>query len=111
MSNIVCLTENILEQSPGLLRVSLPEVGGGYELTCSPFLVQAVGDCCGVSFVFWAKHGEWEFQVEDERGHAFPAGDRRRFVRREPYDADKPGALGLEWAARILRSCLVEWWS
>lgn len=110
-AKMIYLTEDIIEQSSGLLRMTLPEVGGSYELTCSPFLVQATGDCCGVAFSFWAKHGEWEFQVKNEQGHAFPSGDPRRFVVRKHYDENKPGALGLEWAARILRSCLSEWWS
>lgn len=81
------------------------------ELTCSTFLVQATGDCCGVDFCFWAKHGEWEFEAVDEHGQPFPIGDPRRFVRREHYDENEPGAPGLEWAARVLRSCLSEWWS
>ena len=104
------LAEEVVERAPGLLRVSLPEVGGSYELTCSPLLVQAVGDCDGVDFYFRAKYEEWEFETEDERGHPFPEGDPRRFVRRDYYDAAKPGSMGVELAARILRRCLAEWW-
>jgi hypothetical protein len=104
------LAEDIIEQTLGLLRVELPEVGGEYELTCSPFLVQAVGQCSGVDFYFRAKYGEWEFETEDEQGHPFHEGDSRRFTRGGSYDTRKPGAMGIEWAARILRRCLAEWW-
>ena len=105
------LTEDIVERGSGLLRVKLPEVGGEYELTCSPSLVQAVGSCAGVDFYFRAKYEEWEFETEDERGHPFPDSDARRFIRRDCYDAAKTGAMGVEWAARILRRCLAEWWN
>jgi hypothetical protein len=104
------LIEEIIEQDGCLRRVNLPEVGGDYELTCSPVLVQAVGSTCGVDFYFRAKYGEWEFETEDKHGHPFPEGDPRRFVRRDYYDETKPGAMRVEWAARILRRCLAQWW-
>ena len=75
------IAEDIIEQSASLLRVQLPEVAGEYELTCSPLLVQAVGHCSGVDFCFRAKHGNWEFETEDEQGHPMPEGDSRRFAR------------------------------
>jgi hypothetical protein len=53
----------------------------------------------------------WEFETEDEHGHLYPVGDARRFILRESYDEAKPGAMGVEWAARILRRCLSKWWS
>ena len=102
--------EEVIEQAPGLLRVRLPAVDGEYELTYSPSLVQAVGECSGVDFCFHAKHGSWEFETEDEHGHCFPEGDPRRFVLSGRYDKSKPEAMGMEWAARLLRSCLAEWW-
>lgn len=103
------LAEDVLEQAPGLLRVQFPEVGGDYELTCSPALVQAVGRCCDVDFYFRAKYGEWEFESEDEHGRPFPEGDLRRFARAGTFDEEKPGAMDVEWARRILRRCLAEW--
>jgi hypothetical protein len=105
------LAEEIMEQAPSLLRVKLPEVDGEYELTCSPCLVQAVGECSGVDFYLRAKHGRWEFETEDEQGHPFPEKDPRRFVLLGRYDERKPGTMGMEWAARLLRRCLAEWWT
>ena len=104
------LAEEMVERGPGLLRVKLPEVSGKYELTCSPALVQAVGSCAGVDFYFRAKYEEWEFETEDEQGHPFLDGDPRQFVRRDYYDSAKTGAMEVEWAARILRRCLAQWW-
>jgi hypothetical protein len=66
---VVELTEEVVEEGHNQLRVRLPDVDGEYELTCSPFLVQAVGKCCGVDFSFRAKFGEWEFETEDGHGH------------------------------------------
>jgi hypothetical protein len=103
------ITENVIEQKPGLLRVDLPDCDGSYELTCSPLLVQAVGDCFGIAFYFGAKHGDWEFETEDEVGHPFPEGDARRFMEKGRYDIAKPGVMGLEWSARLLRRCLEQW--
>jgi hypothetical protein len=103
------LAEEIIERSPGLLRVKLPEAGGEYELTCSPSLVQAVGECAGVNFYFRAKYGNWEFETENQHGHAFPEGDPRRFALIDRYDQSKAGAMGMEWAARLLKRCLAEW--
>jgi hypothetical protein len=104
------LAEEIIEQTPYVLRVQLPEVGGEYELTCSCSLVQAVGQCSGMDFYFRAKHSRWEFETEDQHGHPFPEKDSRRFTRLGTYDPQKPGAMSIEWAARILRRCLAEWW-
>ena len=108
---MVELTEEVVEEGPSHLRAKLPDVAGEYELTCSPFLVQAVGKCCGVDFYFRAKYGEWEFETWDEHGHLFPEGDPRRFVLRDSFDKAKPGAMGLDWAARLLRRCLAKWWA
>ena len=72
------LLEEVIEQGPGLLRVSLPEVDGEYELTCSLILSQAVGTCLGVDSYFRVKHGEWEFETQNEQGHPFPEGDPRQ---------------------------------
>jgi len=105
------LDEEIVEQGPGRLRVSLPEVGGGYELTSSRPMAQATGDCCGVRFYFRAKHGEWEFETEDDHGHSFPAGDARAFALRGAYDENKPNSMEVEWARRLLRQCLAEFWN
>jgi hypothetical protein len=104
------LVEEVIEQDPGLLRVTFPEAGGGYELTCSPDFAQAVGDCCGVDFYFRAKYGKWEFETEDKQGHAFPEGDPHHFICRGSYDRRKPGGMRMQWVARILRQCLAEWW-
>jgi hypothetical protein len=107
---MVELTEEIIEQAPGLLRVKLPDVGGEYELTCSPVLVQAVGKCAGVDFYFRAKHGRWEFETEDEFGHSFAENDPLRFKLTDRSDHKKPGAMGMNWSARLLRRCLAKWW-
>lgn len=104
------LAEEIVEKTPHFLRVRLPEVGGGYELTCSPEMVQAVGTCDEVNFYFRAKYQEWVFETEDEHGHPFPVGDLRQFLRHGNYNESKPNALGLEWSTRILRRCLAQWW-
>jgi hypothetical protein len=103
------LAEEIIERTAGLLRVKLPEADGEYELTCSPSLVQAVGECAGVNFYFRAKYGNWEFETEDQHGHAFPKGDPTRFALIDCYDQSKAGAMGMESAARLLRRCLAEW--
>jgi hypothetical protein len=105
------LDEAILEQGPGILRVSFPEVGGGYELKSSRPMAQAMGDCCGVKFYFRAKHGEWEFETEDVRGQPFPAADARAFAMRGAYDDNKPTVMEVEWARRLLRQCLAEFWN
>lgn len=105
------LEEVIVHASPGLLQGAFPEVEGEYELSCSTFLAQATGHCSDFDFCFWAKHGEWEFEVVDQFGHPFPADDQRRFLRRGSYDQDKPGVMSLEWAAEVLRRCISEWWS
>ena len=87
--------EEVIEQAPGLLRVRLPAVDGEYELTYSPSLVQAVGECSGVDFCFHAKHGSWELlKTEDEHGHCFPEGDPRRFVLSGRYDKQQAGGDG-----------------
>ena len=86
---VIEVREDILESSRGLHRASFPEVGGGYELTASSSLVQAVGDFDGIDFYFRAKYGEWEFQTEDKQGHSFPGGHANFFVRRGTYDEGK----------------------
>lgn len=105
------LEENIVHSSPGHLRGAFPDVDGEYELSCSAFLAQATGRCSDFDFCFWAKHGEWEFEVVDQFGHSFPMEDQRRFIGRGSYDRSKPGVLSLEWAAEIIRKCISEWWS
>ena len=104
------LEEQILETRPGYHRATFPQVGGGYELTASWPLVQAVGDFCGVDFYFRAKYGQWEFQTEDKHGYAFPEAHPNYFVRRGTYDEKKPNAMTVEWSLRILRKCLVDFW-
>ncbi len=106
---LMFLTEQVIEQKPGFLRVAFPEVDCQYKLTCDWLLVQASGECCGVAFYFRAKYGEWEFETQDERGGPFPTCDSRYFILRDCYDKNKPGAMGLEWAARILRRCIEKW--
>ena len=105
------LQEEILESRAGLHRAAFPEVGGGYELTASWHLVQAVGDCSGIDFYFRAKHGEWEFETEDKQGHAFPEGHPNHFVRRGAYDQAQPNAMTVEWSLQILRRCIGEFWN
>lgn len=105
------LGEEILEHSAVRFRATFPEVGGEYELTCSAFLAQATGNCAGLDFCFVAKHGAWEFEALDEKGHSFPIGDQRRFVRAGQYEQSREDALSVPWALRILRACLSEWWS
>src|SRR5262245_61182002 len=100
------LTEEITEEREGYRKVNLPEIDGYYELTCSACLVQALGACSGIAFYFRAKYGEWEFETHDEHGHPFAPGDARRFLLREKYDEAKPGAMGVDWAARIIGRCL-----
>ncbi|MFO0959014.1 MAG: hypothetical protein U0800_16565 [Isosphaeraceae bacterium] len=107
---MVELAEEMVEQTPGFLRVRLPEVEGEYELTCSSSLVQAVGECCEVDFYFRAKHGYWQFVTQDKQGHSFPVKDLRRFVLEGRYEESKPGAMSMAWSARLLRRCLAEWW-
>ena len=104
------LVEEIIERSPGLLRVKLPEVEGEYKLTCSPTLVQAFGKCLDVDFYFHAKYGIWVFETEDPHGQCFPASDPRRFGIGARYNESKSGAMGVEWASRLLRRCLAQWW-
>ncbi len=105
------LEEKIVHASSGHLRGAFPEVDGEYELFCSTFIAQATGRCADFDFCFWAKHGEWEFEVVDQLGHSFPAEDQRRFVRRGTYDRGKPGVLSRQWAAEIVRKCISDWWS
>ena len=107
---VIELQEDILESRPGFHRASFPEVGGGYELTASWPLVQAVGDFDGIDFYFRAKYGEWEFQTEDKQGHLFPEGHPSYFVRRGTYDEKKPNAMTIDWSLRILRKCFIEFW-
>jgi hypothetical protein len=64
-----------------------------------------------VAFYFRAKNGRWEFETEDEVGHPFPENDPRRFQLADSYDKKKPGAMGMKWAARLLRRRLAKWWS
>ena len=104
------LQGNVLESRPDFHRASFTKVGGGYELTASWALVQAIGDFAGIDFYFRAKYGEWEFETEDEHGHAFPEGHPNRFVRRGTYDQKKPNAMTVEWSLCILRRCLGEFW-
>lgn len=104
------LLENILETRPGFHRASFPQVGGGYELTASLSLVQAVGDFDGIDFSFRAKYGTWEFQTENKEGHVFSEEHPNYYVRNGTYDQKKPNAMTIEWSLRILRNCFVEFW-
>jgi hypothetical protein len=96
------LIEEVIEQTPAFLHVSLTEVDGFYRLTCSPSLVQAFGEACGIEFSFRAKNGEWEFEVLDRSGDPF-----LRLA--DVYDESKPGGMGMDWSARLLRRCLEKW--
>ncbi|MFT3882433.1 MAG: hypothetical protein QM703_22625 [Gemmatales bacterium] len=104
------LREDILEARTGLHRVFFTEVRGGYELTASWHLVQAVGDLNEIGFYFRAKHGEWKFETQDKQGHVFHNEHPNHFVRRGMYDQMKPNAMTIEWSSRILRKCLGEYW-
>lgn len=99
------LKEKIVEQNPVLLRVTLPDDKGDYELTLSPVLIQAVGCCCGTDFYFRIKHGQWEFEAQDKQGHAFAENDPKHFTQSGPYE----GPMHNDWAVIVLRQCLSEW--
>ena len=71
MANVIELQEEIVESRLGFHQATFPEVGGGYELTVSYNLAQAVGDFDGIDFYFRAKGGVWEFQTESKDGQFF----------------------------------------
>ena len=104
----MALQETIIEDRPDFRRVEFTDAGGGYELTCDWHLAQAVGAFKGIQFYFRAKHGEWEFETEDEFGHSYPPNDLRNFVRRIRFDASPTNAMSIDWAAQLIGKCLSE---
>jgi hypothetical protein len=102
------LDENVIEQSESVRSVRFPDARGGYELTCSWDLCQAVGEVDGVDFYFHAKHGQWTFDTEDAIGHLFPPAHPLHFRRGGRFAEFEPGMMRLDWATPIVRRCVAE---
>lgn len=103
------LDEEVIEETRTSRRVVFPEIGGGYELTYSPILVQALGHCLGVNFSFQAREEHWEFATESDYGHAFLPGDPRHFSRNGLF-LQGSEAIEIAQADEIIRQCLTDFW-
>jgi hypothetical protein len=98
------LQERIDQEGECLRRATLVDIQGDYELTVTPdYFAQGVGSICGVDFYFGAKYGDWEFETQDQFGHAYAATHPLWFRR-----TGKHGTITLAWAAGCLRDCLAE---
>lgn len=103
------LDEEVIEETRTSRRVVFPEVGGGYHLTYSPLLVQALGHCLGVNFLFRAHEEHWSFATESDFGHQFLPGDPRRYCR-DGIFLQGSEVLEIAQADEIIRQCLTDFW-